>query len=325
MALFGCSHYRASLHCIALDTVLACYPLIWNDLRITSGYSHQKRLQIATFLYIAHACTTPTLLQIWMHALQEAMPRLFCHSSDCRRRLLVLRGVARDVWSDQHSFSACLHTPKYIPLLSALHVPRIHRQLRFVGAQPSWGPRADSFSTKKGVLMQAPECATLSVFRARTNYPVGVCSLPRYYTTAAFFLGTSKQEMMFERLAVLYKQSQARRGEERGKNNEVKKRLHFATIGVGVYQNFRVTFICILSDVGAYGCNLVRVLDGVPGLIHGTDECTRLIQRISQDVFIRIKQTLCCTCFSASPSMWVVLVVQIGCCPVRWTHGLPSR
>ena len=38
------------------------------------------------------------------------------------------------------------------------------------------------------------------------------------------FLGTSKQEMMFKRLAVLWKQSWVRQGEERCKNNEVKKR-----------------------------------------------------------------------------------------------------
>ena len=34
---------------------------------------------------------------------------------------------------------------------------------------------------------------------------------------------------MFKRLAILWKQSQAREGEERCKNSEVKKRLHFAT------------------------------------------------------------------------------------------------
>ena len=51
-----------------------------------------------------------------------------------------------------------------------------------------------------------------------------------------------------------------------------------------VHQNFLITFIYILSDAGAYACNLVRALDGVLGLIRGTDECMRLIQRISQDV-----------------------------------------
>ena len=48
------------------------------------------------------------------------------------------------------------------------------------------------------------------------------------------FLGTSKQEMMFERLVVLWKQSWACGGEECCKNSEVKKRLQNATIGVGV-------------------------------------------------------------------------------------------
>ena len=43
------------------------------------------------------------------------------------------------------------------------------------------------------------------------------------------FLGTSKQEMMFERLAIFWKQSRACEGEECCKNSEVKKRLHCAT------------------------------------------------------------------------------------------------
>ena len=68
----------------------------------------------------------------------------------------------------------------------------------------------------------------------------------------------------------------------------------------------RVSASCsslFLSNVGAYACNLVRVLDGVLGLIRRIDECTRLIQQISHDIFIRNKQTLYCTCFSASPSI----------------------
>ena len=37
-----------------------------------------------------------------------------------------------------------------------------------------------------------------------------------------------------------------------------------------------------------------------------------MIQRISKTVFMRSKQTLCCTCFSASPSVWFV------CCGPVW-------
>ena len=213
---------------------LASSSWIFQRLLNHSGYSHQKRLQIATFFYIVHACTTPTVLRISTHVLQEAVPRLFCRSSDCRHRLLASRGVTPDVWSDQHSLSACLHNPKYIPLLSMLHVAHTHRQLRLVGARPSWGPKADSFSTEVGVFnASAGVCNPVCVPSGDQLSSWCVFSNALLHCSG-IFLGTSKQEMMFERVVVLWKQSPAREVEGRCKNNEVKKRLQNATIGVGV-------------------------------------------------------------------------------------------